>query len=67
MECAESELLFEMWKFLSQDQHHTQSDNDLPTDRLKLFCMVILRVAEPKVLENYLANTEHGFNFEEAG
>ena len=50
-ECNESELLFEMWRFLSQDQDLLISeDYDMPTDRLKLFAMVILRVAEPRVL-----------------
>jgi hypothetical protein len=43
-----------------------QTDNDLPTDRLKLFCMVILRIADPRVLQEYLSNSEHGFNFEES-
>jgi hypothetical protein len=28
--------------------------------------MVILRVAEARVLQDYLAQNEHGFNFEEA-
>ena len=51
-ECYESELLFEMWKYLSfQNKQSTAStEEELPTDRLKLFCMVILRVAEAKVL-----------------
>lgn len=53
-ECPESELLYEMWKFLSQASNQFISgditDEDLQTDRLKLFAMVILRVAEPRVL-----------------
>ena len=66
-ECSESELLFEMWRFLSQDQDALRTeDEDLPTDRLKLFAMVILRVAEPRVLQDYLSSTDHGFNFEDA-
>ena len=28
--------------------------------------MVVLRVAEARVLQDYLAKNEHGFNFEEA-
>jgi hypothetical protein len=55
-ECAESDLLFEMWKYLSQDHDFIKSDHDeLPIDRLKLFLMVILRVAEARVLQDYLA------------
>lgn len=66
-ECAESDHLFQMWKHLSQDHDFLRSDHDeLPTDRLKLFLMVILRVAEARVLQDYLAQNEHGFNFEEA-
>jgi hypothetical protein len=45
-----------MWKNLSQDHDFLRSDHDeLPTDRLKLFLMVVLRVAEAKVLQDYLA------------
>jgi len=55
-ECPESELLFEMWKYLSKDHDFLLSDHDeLPIDRLKLFLMVILRVAEARVLQDYLA------------
>jgi hypothetical protein len=50
-ECLESQLLFEMWKYLSQDHDFLKNNHDeLLTDRLKLFTMVILRVAEAKVL-----------------
>lgn len=66
-ECPESELLFQMWKHLSQDHDFLRSDHDeLPVDRLKLFLMVILRVAEAPILQNYLAQRNHGFKFEEA-
>lgn len=66
-ECPESELLYEMWKFLSRNQDLLRSDDDeLPTDRLKLFTMVTLRVAEPRVLQDYLSTADHGFNFDEA-
>ena len=58
-----------MWKHLattSLGQSTTSLDQELPTDRLKLFTMVILRVAEARVLKDYLATAEHGFNFDEA-
>jgi hypothetical protein len=56
-----------MWKYLSQDHNFLTSDQDeLSTDRLKLFIMIILKVAEAKVLQEYLTNQEHGFNFEVA-
>ena len=67
-ESNEGELLFEMWKYLSSEQTVLKNveDEDIPTDRLKLFTMIILRVAEARVLQDYLANIHHGFKFEEA-
>ena len=64
---VEATLLFEMWKLLTNSNDLlSEVDNDLPTDSLKLFCMVVLRVAEPRILQDYLAADNHGFNFAEA-
>jgi hypothetical protein len=51
-ECQESALLFDMWKYLSSghDFLHNSEDDELSVDSLKLFLMVILRVAEARVL-----------------
>jgi hypothetical protein len=64
LECA---LLFEMWKYLAEDEELKKGDFDkLNTDSLKLFLMVILRVADGKMLQEYLCASHHGFNFEDA-
>lgn len=56
-----------MWKYLTNASDlSSETDNDLPTDRLKLFAMVILRVAEPRILQDYLAADHHGFNFSDS-
>ena len=68
-ECHESNLLFEMWKMLTKDTSDILSRTDdsyLSTDRLKLFAMIILKVAEARVLQDYLSTSVHGFDFTEA-
>ncbi len=55
-----------MWAYLINGISET--DSEIPIDKLKLFAMVVLRVAEPGILVEFLEsnNTNHGFNFDDA-
>lgn len=64
----ESEKLFEMWTYLANGGDSANAENEIPIDKLKLFSMVVLKVAEPAILVEFLEsnNSSHGFNFEDA-
>jgi hypothetical protein len=44
-EGPESEMLYNMWVYLAGEEAE-----EVLTDKIKLFSMVILRVAEPRIL-----------------
>lgn len=60
-EGPESHMLYNMWVYLAGED-----SEEVLTDKLKLFSMVILRVAEPRILQDYLRQSNMNFNFEDA-
>ena len=60
-EGPESHMLYNMWLYLAGEEAE-----EVLTDKLKLFSMVILRVAEPRILQDYLRQSKMNFNFEDA-
>lgn len=60
-EGPESEMLYNMWVYLAGEEAE-----EVLTDKIKLFSMVILRVAEPRILQDYLRQSNMNFNFEDA-